>query len=220
MVLMRFILDLLLPPRCPGCHREGHVLCQACEAPLWRRIDEPAGVPVGAPAVLPANLVQLEWCATYSGPIRAALHALKYRGERRLTVPLAGALAARWARVGAGGELLTWVPVHASRLRERGYDQAEELARAAARQLGWPVEAVLERRQRTTAQHTLDQSARASNTASVFGVPDGMVDLVQGRWVVIVDDIVTTGATLSGCAGALLAAGAVAVSGLCVARDR
>lgn len=217
---MRFLLDLLLPPRCPGCEREGNVLCGDCAGPLWRRLDEPAGVPLGLPATLPSDVVQLEWCGTYSGTVRDALHALKYHGERRLAVPFAQALAARWARAGAGGDLLTWVPVHESRLGERGFDQAEELARATAALLGMPVERVLERSQRTAAQHSLGQRERAGNTAKAFSVPAKAVPSLQGRWVVVVDDIVTTGATLAGCAAALLQAGAAAVSGLCVARDR
>jgi len=68
----------------------------------------------------------------YSGPVRAALHALKYGGERRLAAPLASALADRWRQAGRGGEVVTWVPVHPSRQRERGFDQAEELARLMA----------------------------------------------------------------------------------------
>lgn len=217
---MRFLLDLLLPPRCPGCRREGSVLCIACAAPLRRRLSEPAGVPLGAPVELPAGLVQLEWCAMYSGAVRSALHAFKYDGERRLATPLGEALAARWQRAAAGGELIAWVPVHASRRRERGFDQAEELARETAARLGLPARGVLERRQNTAAQHALDQGARAGNTAAAFVVRSEEASTVNGRWVVVVDDIVTTGATLASCASALLAAGAAAVSGLCVARDR
>jgi ComF family protein len=217
---VRILLDLLLPPRCPGCQREGAVLCATCAAPLRRRLDEPAGVPLGAPAQLPGDLVQLEWCATYSGPVRDALHALKYTGERRLVPPLADALAARWNRAAAGGDLVTWVPVHRSRLRERGFDQAEELARAMAQRIGLPTARILERRQRTTAQHQLGQAARAGNISDAFMVPDEAREQAQGRWVIVVDDIVTTGATLAGCAGALLGADAMAVSAMCVARDR
>jgi ComF family protein len=217
---MRNFLDLLLPPRCPGCGREGAIFCDTCAAPLRRRIGEPPGVPLGMPARMPADVVQLEWCAMYSGTVRRALHALKYGGERRLVEPLADALAARWRGAAAGGELMTWVPVHHSRRRERGFDQAEELARATAQRLDLPVYHVLERRQRTDAQHALGQQARAGNTAGAFAVPDHAQLRVRGQWVVVVDDIITTGATLAGCGRTLLDAGALAVSALCVARDR
>jgi ComF family protein len=172
------------------------------------------------PTAMPAGLLQVEWCATYSGPVRAALQALKYQGERRLVKVLASALATRWSGAAAGGDLLTWVPVHPSRRRDRGFDQAELLARAMSPLVGLPVAACLERRRRTVAQHALGQRERAGNVGGVFVVPASATLQVAGRWVVVVDDILTTGATLSGCASALLAAGAGAVSAVTVARDR
>jgi ComF family protein len=217
---MRALLDLLLPPHCPGCGREGAVLCDRCSLPLRRRLREPPGAPLGLPAALPDGLVQLEWCATYSGAVRDALHALKYRGERRLREPLGEALAQRWRHAGRGGDLITWVPVHPSRRRDRGFDQAEELARQMAMEMGVPVRGCLERRQRTAAQHSLGEADRADNTAGVFGVTATATSVINDRWIVVVDDIVTTGATLSGCADALLQDGAMAVSAVTVARDR
>lgn len=169
---------------------------------------------------MPPGLLQFEWCAMYSGAVRAALHALKYRGERRLALPLGQALAARWRYAGRGGDVITWVPVHPSRRRERGFDQAEELARHMATELGLPVTALLERRQRTTAQHALGQAERASNTADAFGATDALGASHAGAWVIVVDDIMTTGATLAGCAAALWSAGVNAVSAVTVARDR
>lgn len=218
--MVHALLDLLVPPRCPGCGREGAVLCGTCRRPLQRRLHEPPGSPLGMPTAMPAGLVQVEWCATFSGPARAAIHALKYHGERRLVEPLAVALADRWRRAAAGGDLLTWVPVHPSRCRERGFDQAESLARAMAPLVGVPVAACLERQRQTTAQHSLGQRERADNLAGVFTVPDALRGHVADRWVVVVDDVLTTGATLSGCATALQDAGAAAVSAMTVARDR
>ena len=199
---------------------EDAVLCEACRAPLFRRRREPPGVPLGMPASLPPGLLQLEWCAAYSGPVRAALHALKYRGERRLVEPLAEALAERWQAAGRGGDVLTWVPVHASRLRDRGFDQAELLARRTGSLLGMPVVRCLERRRRTDAQHALGQTERMSNTGAAFEAAPAISPQLPGRWPVVVDDIVTTGATLGGCAVALLDAGVVGVSALTTARDR
>jgi ComF family protein len=217
---MRRVLDLLLPPTCAGCGRDGVPLCDRCLVPLRRRQDEPPGMPVGLVAPLPHGLVQLEWCGTFSGPVRDAIHALKYRGERRLGPVLGDAMAERWRRAGRGGDLLVPVPVHASRRRERGFDQAEDLANACGRRLGLPSVAALERRQLTEAQHALGRSERAANLEGAFEVRDRWIPAVRGRWVVLVDDVSTTGATLSECAAALRAAGARAVSGLTVARDR
>jgi ComF family protein len=217
---MRALLDLLLPPRCPGCGREGALLCERCGAPLRRRLEEPAGVPIGLPAAMPPGLLQLEWCAMYSGPVREALHALKYRGERRLAEPLAEALAERWRRAGRGGDLLTWVPVHPSRRRERGFDQAELLARHMGHVLGLPAAPLLERRERTSAQHALGHAERAANTVGAFGPSGEAGGRHRGAWVVVVDDILTTGATLAGCAAVLRRSGFEAVSAATVARDR
>jgi ComF family protein len=152
--------------------------------------------------------------------VRAAVHALKYRGERRLSQPLAEALAARWRRAGRGGELMTWVPVHRQRRRDRGFDQAEELARATAAMLDLPVANCLERRKRTAAQHELGQQARLGNVSGAFEVTEAGRAVVRDRWVVLVDDVVTTGVTLAGCAQALQGARALAVSAITVARER
>jgi ComF family protein len=182
------------------------------------RLDAQPGTPVGLPADLPAPLLQLEWCAPFTGVTRRALHALKYDGERRLGPPLGAAVARRWARAGAGGEALVPVPASPDRVRERGYDQAALIASEAARRLGIPVLRALERTRSTTAQFDLDRAARATNLGGAFGVVPGTQ--VAGRWIVLVDDVVTTGATLAACAVTLLDAGATAVSAVAVARER
>jgi ComF family protein len=175
---------------------------------------------VGLLAPLPMGIVQLEWCAAFGGPVRDALHALKYRGERRLAPVLGRAMAERWRRAGRGGDVLVPVPVHPARRRERGFDQAEDLAAAVSTALGLPWVAALERRTRTIAQHSLGRTERAANLGGAFGVRRDRRDRIAGRWVVLVDDVSTTGASLAECAAVLRWAGALAVSGLTVARDR
>ena len=91
-------LDAAFPASCPGCGREGAPICPDCLPALDQRLDQPAGVPIGMPADIPAPLLQVEWCAPFSGVVRDALHALKYGGERRLAVPFGQALARRWGR--------------------------------------------------------------------------------------------------------------------------
>ncbi len=217
---MAVLLDLLLPPTCPGCGHEGTLLCPTCVRPLRRRLAEPPGVPLGLRSRLPAGVAQLEWLASYTGTTRAALHALKYQGVRSLAEPLGILLAARWARAGRGGDVLVPVPLHRDRLHDRGYDQAELLAVAAGRRLRLPVVSALGRGEATSAQHALGRGARAANVGHAFVVTPHAAPLIDGPWVVIVDDILTTGATTGACAMALRAAGARAVSALVVARDR
>jgi ComF family protein len=215
------ILDVAFPARCPGCGREGDPICQSCVPRLATRLEMPPGVPIGLPSGTPPPLVQLEWCAPYQGVVRAALHDLKYGGEERLAGPLGRAIAARWRRAGVGGDVIVPVPVHAERRRRRGYDQAELIARVAGANLRLPVLNALVRARATAAQFDLDRRHRATNVRDAFGLSDARpVVGIRGRWVVLVDDVTTTGATLSACAAPLLAAGATAVSAVVVARER
>jgi predicted amidophosphoribosyltransferase len=239
------LLDLAFPARCPGCGLEGAPICRACLPALDARLDQPPGVSIGLPSELPPTILQLEWCAPFGGLVRRALHQLKYGGETRLAAPLGEAIARRWRRVGAGGDVLVPVPVHAERARRRGYDQAELIARAAARELGLPCAPILERARATIAQFDLDRATRATNVRGAFRLrdrpgasgPNGASGMnrggggraghggpdpapLAGRWIVLVDDVVTTGATLTACAAPLIAAGAIGVSAVTVARER
>jgi len=225
------LLDAALPARCPGCGAEGPPLCAACATALDARLDLPAGIAIGLPSDVPAPLLQLEWCAPFSGVVRTALHELKYSGEQRLAGPLGAAIARRWRRVGAGGDVVVPVPVHAERRRRRGYDQAELIARVAAEELNMPCASILERSRATIAQFDLDRAARAVNVTGAFRVRPGAHDgpsphqtraagPLAGRWIVLIDDVVTTGASLAACATPLIEAGAVGVSAITVARER
>ena len=214
------LLDLALPAVCAGCGAEGEPLCAGCRPWLDARIALPPGTPLGLAEGPPEPLLQLEWCSPFAGVTRHALHALKYSGEQRLAGPLGRAVAARWRVAGAGGDLLVPVPVHAARRRERGYDQAELIAAVAADDLGLSWRPALVRSRATVAQYRLDRRHRARNVHDAFQLRAGAAPAVAGRWVVLVDDIVTTGATLVACAEALLAVGAAAVSAVTVARER
>jgi ComF family protein len=211
-------LDLALPPTCAGCNREGSVLCRECRPALDVRLKAVPGVPIGLPADIPAPLLQVEWCAPFTGVTRRAVHRLKYSGERRLAAPLGQAIANRWRVAGAGGDVLVPVPASADRIRERGYDQAVLIGRVAGRQLQLPVVEAVRRAHDTTAQFDLDRANRGANVRDAFEVI--AADEIRGRWVVLVDDIVTTGATLAASADALLREGATAVSAVTVARER
>jgi ComF family protein len=214
-------LDLALAAACAGCGQEGAALCRECRTALDIRLGADPGVPIGLPAEIPAPLLQLEWCAPFTGVTRRALHALKYDGERRLAALLGAAVARRWSRAGAAGDALVPVPASPDRVRDRGYDQAALIAAEAGRRLGMPVIPALERARATTAQFDLDRAARATNLVDAFRMRDATVaESVRDRWLVLVDDVVTTGATLAACGQTLLDAGAAAVSAVAVARER
>ncbi|MFL5538922.1 MAG: ComF family protein [Longimicrobiaceae bacterium] len=142
---------------------------------------------------------------------RRLVHALKYRGWEAA----AGPMAARMARmefpadVEREAALVVPVPTSAARRRERGYNQAELLARALAARRGWTAEARLLVRTRATATQTaLHPGERRANVARAFAVPPGLAAELRGEHVLLVDDVWTTGATALACVEALLEAGA------------
>ena len=215
-------LDLAFPATCSGCRREGEPLCSECKPALDARLELPGGVPIGLPAEIPAPLLQIEWCAPFAGPIRAALHDLKYASERRLAEPLGAAVARRWEKVGVGASLIVPVPVHAERERQRGYDQAALIAAVAGRHLDLPVVRAIERARATTAQFELGRDQRAANVHGAFRLRPGArhARAIRDQWILLIDDVVTTGSTMAACANVLVASGALAVSAITVARER
>jgi ComF family protein len=152
----------------------------------------------------------------YEGPMRRALAALKYGGSSRVAPVLAGLAAPTLERLRAisGEAALVPVPVHADRLAARGYDQAALLARALGRQASLPVVPALVRVRATTKQHRLDRGARLRNLRGAFAI-NGRAPPVA----ILVDDIITTTATLEACAGVLQEAGCEAAYGLAIARE-
>ena len=213
------LLDLLMPPACAACGRSGALLCPACvdgfatpSRPADRFLAADAGVVVGdALAVAVAAFA-------YEGPMRRALAALKYTGASRLAPVLARAAAPTLQRLLglAGPATLVPVPLHAERRRARGYNQAELLARHLGRLVEVTVADPLERARSTTKQHRLNRAARLHNLRGAFAVREG--SLVP-ETVILVDDIITTTATLEACASILREAGCQDVCGLALARE-
>lgn len=165
---------------------------------------------------LPAALHSLRSAAWFEGPLRRALHHLKYQRDIPLGDTLAEWLFALYRREGLAADLIAPVPLSQQRLRERGYNQADLLARPLAEWAGVPyAPRALTRSRHTLSQVGLSAAERRQNVAGAF-VADRRQ--VAGRQVVIVDDVCTTGATLAACAEALQDAGAAGVWGLTLAR--
>jgi ComF family protein len=148
----------------------------------------------------------------YAGPLRAIVHALKYDGRRSLARPLASLLAQHGAGVLSGADAAVPVPLHRSRRRARGFNQAAEIARY----LPVPTANVLKRVRATVSQTDLPASQRHANVRQAFALRR-RAD-VTGLVVVLVDDVSTTGATLESCARVLREAGARDVRALTAAR--
>ncbi len=221
--MLNALIDLLLPTRCAGCRSGPGPLCESCRAPL-------AGVAQPRwPRLPPPGLPQPWTVASYEGSVRQALLAHKERGRRDLTHPLAQALARAVAAAAlarghnsSGGIIATVIPGAPAAVRRRGRDPAAALATAAVRVLhdnGVPARAVpLLRHGRPVADQVgLAASMRAANMAGALTLMPAMVGTVGGACVVIVDDVVTTGATLAEAARALRAGGIDAPAAAAVA---
>ncbi|HET9416321.1 MAG TPA: ComF family protein [Candidatus Limnocylindria bacterium] len=214
---MRSLIDVLLPPACAGCGASGSLLCAACRRLLRPPFDErdrfaapDAGVVIGEALAVAITAF------AYAGPMRRALAALKYSGASRLA-PILGGLAFsaldRLLAISGPAELVP-IPVHRERLADRGYNQAALLADALARRSSLPVAPSLERVRPTTKQHRLNRAARLANLRGAFAATER-----APKVAILVDDIITTTATLEACAAALRDAGSEAVFGLGLARE-
>lgn len=213
------VLDLFLPPSCAGCGRYGSPLCAACLAKL-----RPASRPgdrffaTDAGTVLGDALLLARAAFAYEGVMRRALQRLKYGGASRLAAPLAtAALPALRSLLAITGPLpLVAVPLHTERLRARGYNQAALLANALARSARLPRAELLVRHRSTTKQHRLDRAGRLHNLKGAFAMAS---PARPPPAVIVVDDILTTSATLEACASVLKAAGCERVYGFALARE-
>ena len=202
------VLDLFFPPKCAVCGRLGvHGICAACEKML-PRMDETLreGAGFGKCAV-PLR---------YEGAARETLLRLKFHGAQSVGDAL-GPILAQCAAEELGGQfdVVTWAPVSDKRRRKRGYDQAELLARAAAGVWETTPVRLLRKARDNPPQSGLGAPERRGNVIGVYEAVN--VDCVQNARVLLIDDIITTGSTLSECARVLREAGAQSVVCACVA---
>jgi ComF family protein len=220
-------LDLLFPRWCISCGREGDYICSSCRQllslitpPVCPRCGRPqsGGMLCLACANWQAEIDGIRSPFIFDGVMRQAIHELKYRNLRALAIPLAKLLHDYIIDNPVPGEVLVPVPLHRKRWRERGYNQSRLLARGLGKLTGLPVvDDCLVRQQHTPPQvRSASVDERRSNVAGVFTCRD---ERLQGKQVLLIDDVSTSGATLDACAGALKSAGATSVWGLVMALE-
>jgi ComF family protein len=195
--------DVLLVPRCAGCGEPGSWFCVPC-----RDQCEP---------VAHEGRLALRAAGAHAGPLRAAIHRLKYGTEPGLAADLGALVALELARDLASGvtvDAIVPVPLHPSRAAARGYDQAMLLARAVVARADLPLRPALHRIRGGRPQVELDRTARAANIRGAFVAE---ASSLRGLRVALVDDVATTGATLSDAAAAARSAGARAIRAYVVA---
>ncbi|MDE2579658.1 MAG: ComF family protein [Hyphomicrobiales bacterium] len=229
-------LDLVYPPVCCACRRATaaqDALCAQCwsamrfiERPYCERLGAPFPADLGQSGLLSPEAVadppafgRARAVALFAdGPARLLVHRLKYYDRMEVARPMARWMARAGAELIAEADALTPMPMHRLRLAQRGYNQAATLASALSRETGAPVLHALERVRNTTPQVGLSRAQRARNLQGAFRTPEAARLGVLDRRLLLVDDVMTSGASANAAARALLRAGAKSVDVLCFAR--
>ena len=203
------VLDAIFTPRCVECDNEGAYVCRAC----LDRVEPLSGsFEVGDEA----TSIQAYSVYPLDGVVRQAVHHLKYQGVMALAGPMGKMMAPRLADL-PPSTVIVPVPLHGSRLRHRGYNHAELLAREIGRRTSLSTSTRLLHRTRATPPQAQAKSIdeRRSAVRGAFCAES----TAAGSNVLLVDDVCTTGSTLAACAEALRQAGAAQISALTFARE-
>ena len=218
-------LDLLFPPSCCGCGKLGSLFCRDCQQKL-----ESVPLPVCEVCGLPQNktgicteceitrptFFALRSCTVYKDPARPALLSLKFHGKSGLGPAFARIIAPFLDGLGWQADYITPIPISQKRSKERGYNQAELIAYPLARLLGWQFNSsALSRTGHSNSQVGLGAKERRKNVQGVFHAEP---HVVNGKTILLVDDIATSGSTLDSASSTLLEAGARKVLALTFAR--
>lgn len=200
--MIRRVMEWLFPRKCILCRsileKDETDLCRKC------RVDQPE-YRYGKKKLQHVSDLTAVWM--YQGQVSESLKRYKFGNARHYAAPYGRLLAMRIVRDLPRADLITWVPISAKRLRKRGFDQVELLAKAVSPELGIPAEKLLDKFRDNRANSGLKTPAeRRANVLGVYRAVDPA--RLRGKRVLLLDDIVTTGATASECARVLLTAGA------------
>lgn len=204
-------LDWVFPPRCVGCGRVDTLWCSRCQHAVER-------IPLPLSFDPLPSITASAATAWHSGRLRMLLHALKYENGRAVAAVAGERLVRAVGALEWTFDTIVPVPLHTSRLRKRGYNQANELAQFVAEQLTIPcLPDAIQRHRYTTSQVGLSRTQRQTNVDGAFIASP---ELVADKSILLIDDVMTTGATLDACAQALTAAGARGIYTLTVTAAR
>lgn len=226
-------LDFLLPPACAGCGGDAggqsSPVCRSCHLrlpPVPLPVCARCGAPLGtgrAPSCLdcaewPDLLIGARAACLLESPARELVHALKYQGWEGVGRFMGEEMAKRAPPLAGEAEFVVPVPTSRRNLRRRGYNQAQVIAAALADMLGVRLLACLERRTQVGTQTTLNPAQRRANVSGAFVLAESCRDALEGRRVVLVDDVFTTGATVLAAVQALAAGNPASVFAYAFAR--
>ena len=231
--ILLFLRDLLFPVSCLGCQQEGSWLCQQCCDSISLNFD------LRCPGCgqfcffgqkcnncfSQSSLDGLWTVSLYTDELlKKTIHFYKYQGLKDLALPLGQLMINylnqirqemkdKWPKI----DIITSVPLHKRKFLHRGFNQTEILAQQVSDHFGWTYQDCISRKKFTLSQTKLTKKTRQENVSGVFAIKDKIN--YQGKTVIIIDDVVTTGATLQECAKVLKQAGVKKVWGLAIAQD-
>ena len=199
------LLDLLYPPKCALCtkllSRNESDLCRDCRLDTER---------VLFPLVKGKSFECCHSVFYYKKDVAAAIKRLKFSGKRHLGQVFGRLLAMKLLGAGVTADVITWAPVSAKRKRKRGYDQGEEIAISVGKELGIPVVGLLKKTRHTSAQAQIsDHDARKTNVTNAYIAVE--LQQIKGKRILLIDDVITSGATLTECSKTLKKAGAKSI---------
>lgn len=201
MFTLDFLWDLLFPPKCPFCGRlleKGELICPDCRRDLpWL-----SGPAAETQVELTGGCVS---ALRYQDKVRTAIHGYKFSGRSARSGSFGGLMARAAADHGLAADMVSWPSLSKKRLRQRGYDQGELLAREVGRHLDLPVLRTLDKADRPAQSSLEGEAERRANLLGAYTVIEP--EAIQGKRILLVDDVVTTGTTLSECAKTLRLAG-------------